>query len=206
MQPAASKAPGPVWERNWEGIAGGTQGDGDGLGASAQRVVWCRWGCRRDRRRGALWDLFSTVSFAFALRDGSVSRCLLRSHFHPRVCFPFAQHFLPADGGETRALRGPRATAALCAPLPSISAAAAENSTVLLLPFGSSPCLLVEVSGSGAEPLHKEGVLAVLDGGDPCEHTGDADGILVFACLASREPGGAPTVSPLWGICVEFCL
>lgn len=130
----------------------------------ADGVTGAGWGCRRERRCGALWDLFSTISFAFALRDGSMSRCLLCSHFHPRLFFPFAQHFLPADGGETGALRGLRATAALCAPLPSISAAAAENSTVLLLPFGSSPCLLVEVSGRAAEPLHKEGVLAVLDG------------------------------------------
>lgn len=78
---------------------------------------------------------------------------------------------------------------------------------MLLLPFGSSPCLLVEVGGRGAEPLHKEGVLAVLDGmGDPHEHTGDADGHSGFACLASRENDGAPTASPLWGAYVEFCL
>lgn len=122
------------------------------------------------------------------------------------VFFPLLSTFCQ-QMGETCALRGPRATAALCAPLPSISAAAAENSTVLLLPFGSSPCLLVEVGGRGAEPLHKGGVLTVLDGmGDPHEHTGDADGHSGFACLASRENDGAPTASPLWGAYVEFCL
>lgn len=180
MQPAASKALGPVRVRNWEGIAGGTQGDSNGMGASAQRVVWCWWShrSRMGMQKGQeMWGLMRSPlhsQLRFCIKGQLHVSPLIPSC--PPLPFPRQGVFFPLlstfcqQMGETCALRGPRATAALCAPLPSISAAAAENSTVLLLPFGSSPCLLVEVGGRGAEPLHKGGVLTVLDGmGDPHE-------------------------------------